>query len=92
MWSDRKMKHPPHPPSKTRVVGYAFQGMDAYEAERILKACSAVTQFDFSSRGEHFVWFNGTPGEELRAARDKIAALPGAVRVPTKSRPLPSRA
>jgi hypothetical protein len=79
------MKHPPRSPSKTRVVSYAFQGMDAYEAEKLLKACPAVTQFDFSARGEHFVWFNGIPGEELRAVRDKIAALPGAVQVPREA-------
>lgn len=80
------MNHPRRPPSKTKVVGYAFRGMDAYAAEKILKTCPAVTQFDFSARGEHFVWFNGTPGEELRAARDKIAALPGAVRAPREQR------
>jgi len=64
--------------SKTRVVGYAFCGMDAYAAERILRACSAVSQFDSSSRGEHFVWFNGRPGAVLREAKRRVAALDGA--------------
>lgn len=62
----------------TRVVGYAYEGMDESAAERILKPAKeagVVTQFD---GGTGFVWFNGPPGKALREVRDKVAALPGA--------------
>ena len=68
------------PPPKTRVIGYAFEGLeDVDPAERLLRAgivAQTVTQFDTGSGG--FIWWNGPPGEAMRVLRDQIAAMPGA--------------
>lgn len=68
-------------PSKTRAVGYAFEGLDANgvsTAERLLCDAHARAEIAQHDGGGDLVWFNGPPGETLRALRDKIADLPGA--------------
>lgn len=70
-------------PPKTRVVGYAFEIADegVVQAEKILDAAlvaKTITQFD---TGNGFVWWNGPPGEGMRAVKSAIAAMPGATPV-----------
>lgn len=64
------------PPSKTRVVGYTFEGtFDTDAVERALSAAERlgmITQYDV---GRGVVWFNGPPGQGLREVRGRIAEL-----------------
>lgn len=69
-------------PSRTRVVGYTFDGtIDLIAASNILAkalAANVVTEFDSTKScepGLDCVWFNGPPGPALREVRDAIAAL-----------------
>jgi hypothetical protein len=74
------MRRSPKPaPSKTRVVGYTIDAtFDETTMERLLADAvrrGVVTQYD-TGRGS-FCWFNGPPGEGLRAVRraaEEIAA------------------
>lgn len=62
--------------SQTRVVTYAVEWPEDSSLEHpvraILRRHPSVTQFGTSEIG---VWFNGTPGDDLRAARAEIEAL-----------------
>lgn len=69
------------PPSKTRVVGYKFDGcrLDVEAARTILERATrgnVVTQFHAKHyTDEDIVWFNGPPGSALRTVRAEIAKL-----------------
>lgn len=74
-------------PSQTRVIGYCYgvpdgkgylvcNAFDESAVEKILKKAlqsGIITQYD-TGRGQ-MVWFNGPPGEKLRAIRNQIRAL-----------------
>lgn len=63
--------------SCVRTVSYTYEGdFDEPVVEDFLIAArdaGIVTQFD-TGRG-HAVWFNGQPGEKLRAVREKVREL-----------------
>lgn len=63
--------------SKSRVVGYAYEGtFDESVMEVLLRRAlgdGVVAEFD-AGRG-NIVWFNGHPGEELREVRENVEAI-----------------
>lgn len=67
-------------PSKTRVVGYRFEGdFDQPKVDRMLSealASNVITQYVAKMYSENgVIWFNGPPGEKLRKLRDKVKGL-----------------
>ena len=68
-------------PSKTRIVGYAYDGaFDEPACDRLLekaKSTGVITQFDCGSRSDlgTVVWFEGPPGQLLRELRRAILRL-----------------
>ena len=67
------MKHTKHQ-SRSRNVGYAFDGDFSFDVEKRLakaKADGIITEYDDGSG--HYPWFNGPAGAELRALRDEFA-------------------
>jgi hypothetical protein len=69
------------PPSKTRVVGYHFDGARfpievVHRHLQHARAVGIVTEFHAKRyTDEDVVWFNGPPGQALRAVRDAIGRL-----------------
>ena len=73
------------PSATSRIVGYHYDGtiLDLPRVEAILRRAQethVVTQYgakQYGARGEGVdgVWFNGPPGQALRAVRDAVRAL-----------------
>ena len=69
----------------SRIVGYHYEGtiVDLPHVEAILRRAqdtNLVTQYvakQYGARNEgvDIVWFNGSPGRDLRTVRDAVRAL-----------------